>query len=354
MGLDRTGQQGVALDVAALRGFYGLEHAHLPSGIHICYLTDKAGLVHMVHIPSGRVVAPHHGKRDHRVVIVLRAQLLAIASGLCDVAAPGHHRAVVQQGQHISVTGRQGHHVAEITVVGKVGLGLTCRACARQNADRGIAVGGSCKTQLPVGIRAPSIHITVLVHCPGKITALSTNVISAGRNGLYAAEVTLFGIRAGLLTLEYPHRKSVVGGIAGADAQLAYVVVPPSPDIAVLIHGHRKGVSRGNGNDAGQRRTIHVGDHLNGHSAVGRRAVAQLAIGVLTPSPDRAVGAQRDSEGRAPHDLGRSHPVAGLHAAAQRRRGSSVGHDSEGNDTILRRTVVSGGLGRVDLAGPLH
>src|SRR5207248_1127425 len=69
-----------------------------------------------------------------------------------------------------------------------------------------------------------------------------------------------------------------------AVAQLAVVVVAPAPDRPIRLNGQAVGISAGHGDYAAEARDLHR------YIAVHVRAVAQLAGVVVAPARDRATG----------------------------------------------------------------
>jgi hypothetical protein len=135
------------------------------------------------------------------------------------------------------------------------------------------------------------------------------------------------------------NRRLAVGS-AGAVAQLAIGVMPPGPDRAVGLERQAMIVTSGYGLDPAKVA------HLNRRVAGGVGPVAQLAELVRTPRPDRAVGLERQAMEVTSVDALEPAKVAHLHW-----RAGGIGWRADGGGAQLAvvaqlaKVVITPGLG---------
>ena len=127
-------------------------------------------------------------------------------------------------------------------------------------------------------------------------------------------------------------------GARGAVAELAIRVIAPGPERAVGAHGHRVAVAPGGHALPGGGRA-----HLGGHTASGRGTVAELAVTVKAPGPKGAVGAH-----------GHRVVARGGHALPGSGRAHLGGHTASGRSAVAElavRVIAPGPERAVDAHG---
>ena len=231
----------------------------------------------------------------------------AIAQFAGAVVPPGPDRAVALECDRVVIAAGEGDHPAQAT-----------------DLHRGRAVGGAAIAQLAVVVQPPGpdcavalqgeavdvaagdrdhatqatdlhrgraavcaaiaqLAVVVVPPCPDRAIALQGEAVpGAGSEGDHATQATDL------------HRGRAA--VCAAIAQLAVVVPSPCPDRAVALQGEAVIAAAGEGDHATQATDLH-----RGRAAVVCAAIAQFAVAVVPPGPDRAVAVQGEAVIAARH-----------------------------------------------------
>ena len=240
----------------------------------------------------------------------------AVAQLAVSVAAPGQHPAVDPQGHGVVPTGADGGNAAEVVGIGGA-LALQHMLGHEGGGHRrgrgALALGAGAGAQLIGAVGAPGVDLAAGVARVAGIRdhlgalGQGQGVAGAGGHGHEEQLVQGGAVIGGGIHLG---GKGMIGRPSGAHgivAQLAQGVVAGGPDVAVHVQHDQMAVAGGDGDDVAQI-VLHAvgiaGHHLGGGGVGDEGAVAQLAIGVVAPGPNGAVGAQGGGEALARHHHG--------------------------------------------------
>ena len=234
---------------------------------------------HADHIGQTAAVSGHHPAGHDAGGVGVHGAQAQLAAG---IQAPSVGAAVVAQHQGVAIAGGDGHDVVHVATA----------VIATQADGVALALGGVV-AQLAVVVAAPGVDDTGVAQGHGEVVAGGNldNVLQA---------VDAAG--TGVVEAVDQHRHSAVG--CGGVAQLAVGVIAPGVDVA--LGGHGKAVVAAGG-DVGDLHALgeldldHIaladlGSVVTHTAGLKGRAVAQLAVLVVAPGPDGAVGLEGQGE----------------------------------------------------------
>ena len=204
------------------------------------------------------------------------------------VETPGEHGAVGAQGHGVVAARGDGDDAVEVVAVGGA------LALEDLGGDRHVGGDAVALAQLAVAVGAEGVHLAAQAGSAGQA--------GHGLGGLGAAGEQEGVVAAGggghhELAREGGDLSGVV--VALGPAQLAAAVVTGGPDPSIGIHHDQVTAAGGDGDDAGEVLPLAGGGghlDLGGLGAGDGGAVAQLAIGIVAPGPDGAVGPEGGGE----------------------------------------------------------
>ena len=295
---------------------------------------NVAGDHHLVirGLEEGRGVTRRHIQNSVQVTIIVdmahigiirligdtSTDMVGIKVGVLGIGTPGHHCTIFPQCHRVGIAGRDGNDVTQSPLGGIPGTALAHAGSgsSRRHLDRGSGVRRAViVAQLSAGINAPSPNGSVLGQCQSVLrpSGHSQHIVHIfGRGPRY--DRVLLPIFPGDHGIGHRRLKENLVrieplGSSGVNAQLAHIVVAPSPDDTVHIHRQGKVRASSDIHNVGQRHIVAAlqPHHLSGRGVGIRITAAQLTHVVLPPGPHCTIRLQTDSKVIACGDFGRSH-----------------------------------------------
>ena len=297
--------------VIAAKGIYGAVGAH---GNGVTIAGGDAHDLTDVSVVDGLSGALAQGHLDGHIPVEPPA--VALTQLALGVVAPGPEGAILPQGIARRAPRGDLHHGGQVAAVGAGAVALDSLAGVGAQGMVRLALG-----QLAVGVAAPGVNVARLTQshaelCPGVDV---DNGVAHGVGGAVFIGVLLQGVAQEGVRVDGDtgRDRGAQGFPIGAHAQLAQLVAAPGPDVAEVIQRqgelvpgshHHEGdgpaLLIGKAGEDAHRLidvagvTVVVGDVVAFVVPVallligGLLAVAQLAVGVLTPGVDLAQGGQ--------------------------------------------------------------